>query len=413
MLDSYKRRTIETKSGPQRGTFQEIDPNRLLIRVAGKNEIPPGAAVSRFGKKWHVCKHGLYDAWRQHLLIRRAGSAVNGELESLLSKRYVISEYIDGLLHTALLSPDDIADCRTDFSNVVSSLGWANDPFKRTAFFNLLRGLQEQDSRGRMNRPAAAMAAGAGLGRLLERSDHVCRILRHIGFRTFELHRAIVFVERMYTSLFEAVGGHRIETPRVTPVLWQFALDPSAAQRPSVIASVEGQLESFAHVYAEPFRNNAHHLRKDLNEALALLRDRSFLNSPQRQDALRVLFMRIREGSGWAIVLHCFEMEIRTPFSLLNADRKREARALKRASGDWEHSSPSPVVMSEQVRMEYAEIVRRVTDFGTRVDLCSDEYLTHPVKAEVLAHLEQSLEFARAEDWDEVDNEFEIVSGLL
>jgi hypothetical protein len=382
MTLEYTTRTIPTKYGIlQNCVFQVIDPGHTLVLVRGaKGMCPTGATLCRHGSKWHVFMGGLFDADRGSLHQQQSFSAVNdGELEQLFTGCAQTRDWVSHVLNPAIISGRGSFDCRRAFGAVVSGLGRANHPEKRRAFFDLLRGLKEIDSLGRKNPPAAAMATGAGLGWLMKRQKNVTRMLGYMNTHSFRIHLAISEIDETFANLFDYLGGLReSRKPHFRPRIWEVVRQPSEPTRMLALATLADQVETFKHVHALPYRKMAFHLRKELTEAYDLAASPTLLTSHEEMDLLRTTLVRMRQGVGWAFVLHFLEMEIRTPLSMLFGEVGLGVRAYRKAVNDFDRTEI--VVDDEGTPEQFALVTKRIGDFKRRVRRCPDEALFHQIK---------------------------------
>jgi hypothetical protein len=415
---------IMTTLGRVEGTFQIIDPDRVVVLVKGGAGLYPLGTVfvhngelrrqSSNGAEWTAFPRGLYDEWCAEMHIRQQAGvtpAKNGELQMLFNGTRDARDYVRTILDSAVLSDDEASECRQSFSTVVSGLGRARDVQKRIAHVDLARALQPIDSLGRRNPAAAALAAGQGIGRLQRREENVRRILRYVGQRSIRVHAAIMETVRSYEALLDCLGGRRPARPPSNAVLWSFVHRPSPSGRDEAVDVLLRHRLIFNLICAEPFRKNALWMREDIKQALRMLNSPLIVTSIGGMGLLQERFLKMRQGIAWALALHALEMEIRTPLGLLLGEIRLGVRAQRKAVGapDRTHVAIGRADAPER----FAVLIGRIEDFRSRVERCSDTLLATKVKEPLLAHIDEALVFVEQDDWLEVKNQLAEAAALL
>ena len=416
----YRTLVIRTAKGPLEGTFQMIDPLRVIAYVQGSSTAYPVGTVfdrnrgientSPNGTAW-AAHESVYDAHRAALMKMRNLGPDRGEIAELLDDGRRITDYLDMLLRLSVLGAEETANVTLRYRSLLGRLKRARTPRKKRAYEDLARASYITDSRGRRNPGAAAMAAYAGKYQERLRVDDVRSMLPYMDARAIRIHAYLMDTVRAYEALLDLLGSRHRTPAKHGPEIWAFTKDPTPASRTLAVKRLREQIDVFRDIRALPFLKNVHHLRDDLAEAHRMVAMRAIERSEFGVDLFRNLLFRIREGATWALALHALEMEIRTPLSLLVGDLRMQRRAKRAVAGD---DVETVTVDAEQAPERFAEIGQRIHRFRRRVDRCSDAHLKHPVKRDVLDRIDEILRCVDDDgDWITAREELDILAGIL
>ncbi len=421
--------TIQTAKGEFRACFQSIYSvpidngyeDRALILVGseqprkGRLKYPAGSVFIRNrdleqrtngDTAWMAFTNGLYEAWRVGGYIERnAGGLTDGEIYELMAERDAAHDYVEAILGPELIDTETHHRHMTAFHRAASQLGSARDVRKALAHRHFSRAQDLTDSLGRRNPGAAAMRVGTGIGLLDDRKDELEFILRHVGIRTFRVFNAIQHVMKVY----EVFRWHLNRTRRgraPNKLRLVILADQGDTRRAlSAVEDLEGAIKS---IHAEPFRKNAHHMLRDLESVAEAIRALGTEQDAAAKQKLELGIKRLRQGLAWPFALDFLEMRIIAPLAWLLNDVGREQRSprkKKRASANGISHADAP--------KQFDALADRIRDFRSRVDLCDDDHLKTPVKAEVLARTDEALEYVGQDDWASVKEELQFASELL
>jgi len=193
---------------------------------------------------------------------------------------------------------------------------------------------------------------------------------------------------------------------------------------------LEGQMNVFREIRAEPFQKNKRQLSKDLR----VLRDafvsdgiwaaRRLRNARKESDkercrqefeearrGLEARMALMRQGITWMLAKFHLEMRIIAPLSWLMADVRADQSAILRANnastrGELDiHSSMQPI--------QFQEMRSRIERFADRAVARDDNLLRTRVKTSVLAHVAEARLCIEQEDWDEAKKQLIAASSVL
>jgi hypothetical protein len=411
--------TIQTAKGSVHALLEPIYQGRALILVRSdpprrSASFSPGSVFIRNYElerrtdgdtEWMAYPGGLYEAWRVGGYIERnANGLSDGEFCELLRERDAARDYVGMILGPEFLDPDARAKHLQAFNEAAAHLGTARDVRKHMAFIHFNRAAKAKDATGRHNPGAAAMAAGAGIGRLMEREDELGFIVRRVGLRTFHVFRAIQRSMAVYGALRWHLNRNKRgkEPHKLRLVMLLDQGDKNRAR--SAVEDLEAGLKT---LHAEPFRKNKFHALRDLESVSVAINALGTRRDASAKRDIEIALKRLHQGTAWVFARDFLEMQIIAPLSWLLKDIERARRsknAANRSNGASRRDAPD----------KFDALTERIRDFRRRVDLCEDDFLKHPVKSEVMAHAEEALEYIlNQDDWKSAKEELEIVSGLL
>lgn len=434
-------RTLEiaTKAGPLKAKYEILDPKRVMILIAKRGmELPfhPGSMMifNRARGIWTVNENGLFSAWRAGGHIKHNGGAVNGvrdsgELLELFRYTRDAREFVYARFDMDSLPVRAQTMHIQAFDRLVHALRKKTNVQKVIALMNFERARQSVDSLGRNNPSAANMAAGAGIGRLLERRADVKHILSRVNVRTFRMWKELKRIERCYRELLRLLGG-RSGKSRSVETLPVLAASDVAIDWKLIEVILEEQMEVFCGIRAQPFRKNKFQLARDLRVLRdAFARDgirsienlrrgasgsdaekyRSELDVTRRGMEARMAVMR--QGITWMLAKFHLEIKIIAPLSWLMADVRADQSVMLRANGQPTrgeleiHSSMQPA--------RFQSIRERADQFMDRASQRNDGLLRTRVKKNVLAHMEEARLCMKQEDWERAKEELEFASSYI
>lgn len=428
---------IATKAGPLKARYEILDHKRVLILV-GKHKDPlpfnHGSVMVRNGKHWSAYQEGLISAWRAGVHIEHQGGLQVGvrdsaELLELFRDTRSVREYVKARLSTDTLSALVQSRHEAVFDQIIRALRTKTDTRKLIALMDFERAQEPMDSLGRNNPAAAAMAGGAGIGRLLERQEDVRHILSRVNVRTFRMWKELKRIEGCYRELLRLLGGRSGKSRNRTtiPVLAASNLPVDWRHADELL---DAQMNIFRWIRVEPFRRNKLQLGSDFRHAReAFLRDgirrsEKMARTVSRMDRLqykseldtirggledRLAIMR--QGITWMLAKFHLEMTIIAPLSWLMADVRADYSATLRANeqptrGELDvHSSMHP--------HRFQAIKDRLNAFNERVSERPDDHLRTKVQSDVLAHTKEARGCMLGEDWERAKEELGIASSYL
>jgi hypothetical protein len=431
-----KIRTLEiaTKVGPLKARYEIFDYERVLILV-GKHKDPlpfdPGSVMVRNGKNWSAHQEGLFSAWRGGVHIEHQGGLQIGvrdsaELLELFRDTRSAREYVKARLSTDTLSALVQTRHEAVFDQIIRALRTKTNTRKLIALMNFERAQEPTDSLGRNNPAAAAMAGGAGIGRLLERQEDVKHILSRVNVRTFRMWQELKRIERCYREFLRLLGGRsgKSRSRETIPVL---VASNAAVDWQRATEILEAQMNVFRCIRAKPFRRNKFQLSKDLARTRDAfmqdgIRQINQLRSPSKMDEARRQLTAIRsgledrmaimrQGITWMLAKFHLEMKVIAPLSWLMADVRADRSVMLRANG--EPTRDELEVHSSMHMRRFQEIKDRLDAFNERASERSDDHLRTRVQSNVLAHTKEAQAYMQAEDWEQVKKELATASNCL
>lgn len=337
-------------------------------------------------------------------------SVKDGDVQEMMVDIELCREFISSIFNESWDDADFAKSVNTHLPFVFESLRRRKDAHLARALELLLRGSQPEDSSGRRNKGASAMAIGATVHHLHARKLNVEQILPRLNVRAFRIMRTILENVNAYRRL------HAWMDITSSANEWGSLCEQSTFRQVQISLLLErlrAERRIFKSMYADPFRHNALFVCSDLS---AIEGEIARLSNGWHAGAVQMIksyLLRLQQGTRWALDRHDLEMGIRAPLSVVLNDIRRQARTVRMAVHD-SSVEKEDVISADDVQRLNA-IVHRIERFRNIVRLRPDRCLRKPVRSNVLMHLNMALRYAseHCPDWDNMKEEIDSALSVL
>lgn len=261
-----------------------------------------------------------------------------------------------------------------------------------------------RDATGRRNPLAMGFKSGAAIDRCQKRRKDAHGIWSHEVWRTRQVSLYIAYHMDLYGELWEALGMRS----RVGEGAGQVRIFAENAfvenDTSSLLAETRGSsgLEAarrrlleyqgvFAAIQARPFRKNAAHVAKELEEAAKLCAD-------GERERLRTLLRKIRRGLRWVFALDSLQMDVVLPFSLLMDQLAKAHRRTRDGNGAFAKGAAAPPRSAAPEL--FSKVEQNLLDLRTKIRIkCNDDDLATRVKERVELYLGTAQDDLKSDNW--------------
>lgn len=396
--------------GGVRSGSSRIQPGQILIRNQALKQRAPS------GSEW-MHYQDLYSALRGMVHALRSGGAQpdvrNGELQELEILPELLRRCSRLLFSTAAYSRFAEEAAAEGVEYIVETLQHRRESSLVTAYLDALRGMQPQDTLGRRNPAAGAMALGGAIHQLAKREQGLLMIMGLLNTRVYRISELIYAVHDTYESLLESVGGRNLSQVSDQAVFFRISHKATyrRAEARRAVNLLESYITDFDRIVTLPQIRNAARMRNDLVGMRPHLRILSDHWDTQAAQMVKQFAAVIRQGILWFMVRHYIETELRAPISWMLGDRDRERKIIRKATRTPKHVLIEAVPPNDSERCQ--AILGGMGACLERLRLCSDDLMKQKIKQFSLIQMGIALNCARHNQWAEAESRLDLITSKL
>lgn len=423
-----KQGLFRTSKGPISARVHVIHPSVVIVGsvLSGSSGMSPGQILIRNRALKKRSKNeaewmryvDVYSALRGMVHATRDGGAQpnvrDGEMQEFVVLPDVLRRCSRLLFSSATFDHFLEEASQEGIEYVVATLQHRHVDALVSAYLDTLRGIQQKDSRGRKNAPAAAMALGGAIQQMNKREQGLRLIMKFLNGRVYRMTEVIYSVIDTYELLLEAMGGRKKEDWLSERAIFVRIANRETYQRhavASVSECLERHIVAFRGMLAFPHVTNAICVRKNLMGMRSHLRILANHWDTESARILQSYIVALRRDILRFLARHELEIEIHAPISWTLGDRARARKIIRKAVHAPSHTEVDTVGSEDELR--FAVIRQRMGSFFSRIRDCDEHLLDPVIRQYTLQQMVIAMRCADQGAWSEAESRVESIAHQL